>query len=297
MLLLNPAQIPEDLLRSKEDVLCFSHWDQAPELLRLLPPHAQVSPGGASTCFESQRGFDYIFLNIPRMQEPEADPYKVEIYFAPGRLLFFSDPWPVIDDIKLWVQIRDEENLPLEKVLYHFFCKLTEFDTQYLEDTEEEVANLEDAIADNAPINFAAAISGLRKKLLTAKRYYESLVALLDELEENQNHFLSQEQLRLFHFLTKRADRLYHVVLNLRDYVTQVREAYQAQMDIALNKTMKLFTVITAIFLPLSLIAAWYGMNLRMPEYASPYAYWVVIAVSICTAAGCILYFKKSRWF
>ena len=40
-------------------------------------------------------------------------------------------------------------------------------------------------------------------------------------------------------------------MLHLRDYVTQVREAYQAQIDIEQNKIMKIFTVLTAVFLPL----------------------------------------------
>ena len=46
-----------------------------------------------------------------------------------------------------------------------------------------------------------------------------------------------------------------------------MREAYQAQLDYEQNQLMKAFTVLTAIFLPLSLIARWYGMNFSMPEY------------------------------
>jgi magnesium transporter len=47
--------------------------------------------------------------------------------------------------------------------------------------------------------------------------------------------------------------------LNLRDYVTQVREAYQAELDISLNNIMKIFTVITAFFSPLTLLVGWYA--------------------------------------
>ena len=75
-------------------------------------------------------------------------------------------------------------------------------------------------------------------------------------------------------------------VLNLRDYVTQVREAYQAQIDINLNKVMKIFTVITSIFLPLTLIVGWYGMNLKMPEYSWVYGYPFVIGLIVVTAEG-----------
>ena len=60
---------------------------------------------------------------------------------------------------------------------------------------------------------------------------------------------------------------------------------------------MKVFTVITAIFLPLTLIAGWYGMNLSMPEYSWAWGYPVVIAVSILIVIAEILYFKRHKWF
>ncbi|NYC32004.1 CorA family divalent cation transporter [Clostridium saccharobutylicum] len=96
---------------------------------------------------------------------------------------------------------------------------------------------------------------------------------------------------------TNRINRLYQSVNNLRDYVTQVREAYQAQVDIDQNKLMKLFTVVTTIFLPLTLIVGWYGMNFTMPEYNLPYAYPVVIIISISIVVSCIVWFKKNKWF
>ena len=77
----------------------------------------------------------------------------------------------------------------------------------------------------------------------------------------------------------------------------RVREAYQALLDIESNKVMKLFTVITSIFLPLTLLVGWYGMNLSMPETASRYTYPVVIIVSIAIVVGAIVYFKRKRWF
>ena len=96
---------------------------------------------------------------------------------------------------------------------------------------------------------------------------------------------------------TNRINRLYQGVNNLRDYVTQVREAYQAQVDINQNTLMKLFTVVTTIFLPLTLIVGWYGMNFNMPEYGWSYGYPIVIAISISIVVLCIVWFKKNKWF
>jgi len=95
---------------------------------------------------------------------------------------------------------------------------------------------------------------------------------------------------------TNRTNRLYQSINNLRDYVTQVREAYQAQVDINQNNLMKLFTVVTTIFLPLTLIVGWYGMNFNMPEYSWKHGYSVVIGISISVIIFCVVWFKKNKW-
>jgi len=116
-------------------------------------------------------------------------------------------------------------------------------------------------------------------------------------MEENENELLSHHIIRYFHILTNRANRLSDTTLNLREYVSQVREAYQTEVDINQNVIMRLFTVITAIFLPLTLLVGWYGMNLQMPEYRWVFSYPVVIAASIGITLFSLIYFKKHKWF
>ena len=72
---------------------------------------------------------------------------------------------------------------------------------------------------------------------------------------------------------------------------------YQSQIDIAQNRTMGILTVVTTIFLPLTLLVGWYGMNFVMPEYQWAYSYPVVIAICLVILLGCVLFFKKKRWF
>ena len=76
----------------------------------------------------------------------------------------------------------------------------------------------------------------------------------------------------------------------------QIRELYQSQIDIQQNKVMSILTVVTTIFLPLTLIAGWYGMNFpNMPEFQWKYAYPVVIAVSVFIILLEIFFFKKKK--
>ena len=69
------------------------------------------------------------------------------------------------------------------------------------------------------------------------------------------------------------------------------------EVDISLNTTMKIFTVVTTIFLPLTLIVGWYGMNLKMPEYGWKYGYLFVGLLSLTCIAGIIIFFKRKKWF
>ena len=92
-------------------------------------------------------------------------------------------------------------------------------------------------------------------------------------------------------------ERYLNAVQSLRESVAQLREAYQSQLSIQQNDLMKIFTVVTAVFLPLSLLAGWYGMNFaNMPELQWKYGYPSVILVSVGIVAALVLYFKKKKW-
>ena len=94
-----------------------------------------------------------------------------------------------------------------------------------------------------------------------------------------------------------RMARRHDSAVSLRDHTMQVRDLYSAQLEVRQNRTMTLLTVITSIFLPLTLIAGWYGMNFRyMPELESPLGYPVVIAVSIAIVIVSLVFFKKKKW-
>ena len=74
-------------------------------------------------------------------------------------------------------------------------------------------------------------------------------------------------------------------------------ELYHTQLEVRQNHIMTILTVVTAIFMPLTLIAGWYGMNFRyMPELEAPYGYLIVIVISAIIAAGSLIYFKVKKW-
>ena len=84
----------------------------------------------------------------------------------------------------------------------------------------------------------------------------------------------------------------------LYEELVHIREALDAALSFEQNRIMKMFTTVSAIFMPLTLIAGWYGMNFtHMPELGSSWGYPVFIIVSGTVSVALLLYFKKKRWF
>jgi magnesium transporter len=266
--------------------------------LKLAPHtiHECSSPGPAK--LEAYDGYDFILLNVVHHNK-QYETQRMGLYIMPEKIIFVSDTSSGTLQQVLDVFVGTKtSNLTATRILYAFFNNLTNHDSQELEELEEEISAIEERVLKGANEDYIKDIVAMRKKLMFYKKYYEQLLDVAESIEENANGILSADALRYFKMFTARVDRLYRNLINLRDYITQVREAYQSQVDIGLNAIMKLFTVITSIFLPLTLVVGWYGMNFKyMPELEWRYGYPFVISISIVILVSCLIYFKKKKMF
>lgn len=169
-------------------------------------------------------------------------------------------------------------------------------DVLFLQQYEEKLEDMEDELLDHQPKNFYETVIRCRKELLVLHTYYEQLISLGEELESNDNHLFSVGECAGFGMFANRASHLHDHVEMLREYVFQIREMYQSQIASNQNQIMSWLTVVTTIFLPLSLLVGWYGMNfVNMPELHWKYGYAAMILVSIVIVAAEIWFFKKKK--
>ena len=84
----------------------------------------------------------------------------------------------------------------------------------------------------------------------------------------------------------------------LREYAMQVQDVYQSEIEIHQNDVMKMLTIVTTIFLPLTLIAGWYGMNFEyMKELHWKYGYPLLFGISVLVVGILCIIFKKKKWW
>ena len=185
-----------------------------------------------------------------------------------------------------------------EKFLYRFLDLLIQEDRKFLENMEFNMSALETRILkERVDAAFINEILLMKKELMYMWNYYDQLIDIGEVLRDNDNEMFPPENVRRFATFTERTMRLSENVKHLKEYAVQLRETHDAMLDYNLNNIMKLFTVITTIFLPLTLIVGWYGMNfINMPELHWKYGYPAVIAASVTIAAVLLWYFKRKKW-
>ncbi len=185
----------------------------------------------------------------------------------------------------------------LERFIFDFLEQIVAHDQMFLERVDKELDTIESNILDGEEKDPSQRISRIRSDLRDLRVHYEQLLDLSQELEENENNFFSKDNTRYFHLFSQRVSRLHDLTTSLRDFSIQIRDLYQSQLDIKQNRIMALLTVITSIFMPLTLIAGWYGMNFKyMPELEYKWAYPLVIAISVLIVVFSLIFFKKKKW-
>lgn len=270
------------------------NMEEAEEYTKYMNPKVvkYIREGNAQT-FESYKNYSLFVFQLYDIRQISLPAGQVMIYLDHEDLFFLCEGqhgYKRVCDL-----VSKEETK--ERTLWNFFLNLLKNDMDNLEDMECEIADAEMAAMVRFHDDYIRKIIAYRKALLRLKRYYEQLDAIFDNLILNENGMLTPDGLSHFRILASRTSRYLENVVNLRDYVTQMREAYQSQIDIEQNNLMRLFTVITAIFLPLTLMVGWYGMNFKnMPEMDWVYAYPVFIGVSVIICVSMLIYFKKKKW-
>jgi len=185
----------------------------------------------------------------------------------------------------------------LERFIYDFLDQIVKDDIRLMEKYERELDAMEKKIMEDVDTLPTVRLNDIRGDIRDLRIHYEQLMDLGQELEENENNFFKQENLRYFRLFLNRMARLHDTSTSLRDYTMQIRDQYKAHLDVKQNRIMTVLTVVTTIFMPLTLIVGWYGMNFRyMPELEWRWGYPIVIVVSILIVTGSLWFFKKKKW-
>lgn len=158
--------------------------------------------------------------------------------------------------------------------------------------------------------------NAISTKLIKEKSYEEEVLISITELQENT--ILARESIvdkqRLVSSLLKSnaisdldKDRLRIVIKDINSILQHVEFSFErleflqntflGLVNIEQNTVIKIFTVVTVVFMPPTLIASIYGMNFQvMPEMSWSFGYPLAILLMIMSSMGFLWYFKRKKW-
>ena len=236
-------------------------------------------------------------FSIPDRKCPSDDDLKFAFVLDEKGIVFIDDTGAASAIVNGVIRTKKWKLPSLERFLYDFLDQIVKDDLRLMEKYESELDSMEQAIIDGDENLPSGRLNDIRNDIRYLRIHYEQLMDLAAEFEENENGFFKYENLRFFRLFINRAERLHEASMSLRDYTMQLRDLYKAHLDIKQNRIMTVLTVVTTIFMPLTLIVGWYGMNFHfMPELEWKWSYPAIIVISIVIVIASLLFFKKKKW-
>lgn len=184
-------------------------------------------------------------------------------------------------------------------------CKIMHHSTStYLNEVlkfEAVLEQIESTIIDGDNDDQLKQLTLYKSRLVKLNRtfnYHLRLTESLKRLESEDEIEIVSASVHNITDLHERFDRLYSLSKMYYEISGDLIDGYLSMASHKLNNTMRVLTVITAIFVPLSFLAGLYGMNFDyMPELKFKYAYFTLVGVMSITAIGLISWFKHKKWF
>jgi magnesium transporter len=140
-------------------------------------------------------------------------------------------------------------------------------------------------------------IQALKKVLLEHKKAIWPLKELMPKLIRSNKHWVKEENHKFFFDLHDHVLQSNEMLDSQMELHNGIKDLYLHKMNREINNVMKMLTIISTIFIPLTFIAGVYGMNFKnMPEIYTEYGYFITVGCMIVIGLSLFIYFRLKKW-
>lgn len=177
----------------------------------------------------------------------------------------------------------------LDSIIDHYYPVLESIGT--------EIDAIEDELIDRPLARPVGSLHEHKRTLTQIRRMVWPLRDVTNSLLHDEPGLVRPETKIFLRDCYDHSVQLMDVVESYRDVLSGLTEVHISSIGLRTNEIMRVLTVISSVFIPLTFIAGVYGMNfVHMPELAQPWGYGICLLVMLLVAVGQILYFKKRNW-
>jgi magnesium transporter len=177
----------------------------------------------------------------------------------------------------------------LEAIIDNYFEVLEEISTQ-IEKIDTQLHLTQDK-------SILASIELEKRKLIELRKIAQPMRDVTNQLENSESPFIQSSNRHYFRSLRSSCMSVLEEIDANKQILEGMANLYYAAQGQRMNEIMRVLTVVSSIFIPLTFIVGVYGMNFEhMPELKYTYGYYSVIAFMFALSIGLVVLFVKRGW-
>jgi magnesium transporter len=246
---------------------------------------------------------DYVFITLKAIYgRPQGEPEfeQISLVFTENTVITFQErPGDTFDRVRRRIMnnVGRIRRMGADYLAYALIDSTVDEYFHVLDVFGSGLEEFEERAADENDGTFISDIQRVKQGLRRIRRIVWPLRESLSLLARLDSPLINDELDPFLRDLQGNAIQAAETVESYRELIAGVMEVNFSSVSNRMNKVMKVLTIISTIFIPLTFIAGVYGMNFaHMPELTSPYGYPVTWAAMILIALGMIFFFKRRRW-
>src|SRR3954471_11509504 len=158
-----------------------------------------------------------------------------------------------------------------------------------------KLEDLEEDIFEGRSADIVRDISNAKQEIINFRKIVRPQRAALRDLDRTRRYVEGDLEV-YFDDIVDASERIWDMLENFKEVVEGLEDSNEAVLSHRLNDILRVLTAFSVLFLPLTLIASIWGMNVDVPGDHSLHAFWIIIAVMIAILGGLLALFRRRGW-
>ncbi len=159
-----------------------------------------------------------------------------------------------------------------------------------------KLERVEDEIFEGRSAEVVRDISNVKQEIINFRKIVRPQRAVFEDLERTKQRYLADDLDVYFDDINDASERVWQMLETYKETVEALEVTNESVLSHQLNDVLRVLTVLSVVFLPLTLIASIFGMNVHVPGEQQDVPFWVIIALMLAIGGGMIVFFKRRRW-